>query len=459
MLSKALLALSLVLLTAPAWAMEHYINVLQDRHGEALGGVTVTVYLSGTLTKAAIFSDNGANQKSNPFTSDANGDYDFYAANGVYDFSFVRSGYTFPIAYTRIALFDVNDGGGGGGGSTTFTGILSGTNNGAAMVVSSGASLNFTGSGSINASLFRGQTTIGVASGGTNVTTSPDDTVMVGNGTTWQTKTLPSCANALTSKVLYDPTTNTFTCGADQTGSSTFDTLGSGTNISSTMVVGTGGSLTFSGTGNLNASAYHGNAVIAVADGGTGLSSAIDDAVLVGTAGGAYARATLPGCNNPTTSKLLYDAGANAFSCGTDQSAGGGVTFDTIGTGSNTTATMTLGTGSTLTLAGTGSNISNINWPNSTTINAGNSPLTGLTTHSLLFCDTTAAARVFNLPAATVKVRYTVYNLGSNTCTINRAGADTITTGVTSGTSFIIRNAGSNFWLQPDGASVWYVGG
>lgn len=116
------LALLLLLLTSPAWAMEHYINVLQDRQGNAIAGVSVYIYDEGTTTPATIYSDNGVTPKANPFLSDADGSYDFYAANGVYDFHFVRSGYTFSDAdYRRISLYDVNDGGGGSGAPTDAT--------------------------------------------------------------------------------------------------------------------------------------------------------------------------------------------------------------------------------------------------------------------------------------------------------------------------------------------------
>ena len=57
------LAVLLLCLTSPVWAMEHYINTLQDRSGNAIGGVTVTVYEAGTLTPAAIYSDNGVTIK------------------------------------------------------------------------------------------------------------------------------------------------------------------------------------------------------------------------------------------------------------------------------------------------------------------------------------------------------------------------------------------------------------
>ena len=60
--------------------------------------------------------------------------------------------------------------------------------------------------------------TLGVARGGTNLTASADDNAMVGNGTTWESKALPSCSNSTTSKLLYDTATNTFSCGTDQSG-------------------------------------------------------------------------------------------------------------------------------------------------------------------------------------------------------------------------------------------------
>lgn len=47
-----------------------------------------------------------------------------------------------------------------------------------------------------------------------------------------------------------------------------------------------------------------------------------EDQVVIG-ADFEWKRVTLPACSNATTSKLLYDATANLFSCGTDQSAAG----------------------------------------------------------------------------------------------------------------------------------------
>lgn len=62
--------------------------------------------------------------------------------------------------------------------------------------------------------------TVSIAQGGTGNVAPLDDQILVGNGTTYQLKTLPACSNGTTDKLLYNSTTNLFTCGSDQTGSS-----------------------------------------------------------------------------------------------------------------------------------------------------------------------------------------------------------------------------------------------
>ncbi len=60
--------------------------------------------------------------------------------------------------------------------------------------------------------------TITVAKGGSNLTTVAADQVYVGTAAdTFTAKALPACANATTSKLLYDTTTHAFSCGTDQT--------------------------------------------------------------------------------------------------------------------------------------------------------------------------------------------------------------------------------------------------
>lgn len=54
--------------------------------------------------------------------------------------------------------------------------------------------------------------TVPVANGGTNLTTATDDNTIIGNGTTWQSKAIPSCANDGSHAIVYDTSTNTFAC-------------------------------------------------------------------------------------------------------------------------------------------------------------------------------------------------------------------------------------------------------
>lgn len=65
--------------------MDHYSSVVQDSSGNAVAAATITVTLAGTATVATIYSDDGITTTSNPLTSDATGNFDFYAADGRYD--------------------------------------------------------------------------------------------------------------------------------------------------------------------------------------------------------------------------------------------------------------------------------------------------------------------------------------------------------------------------------------
>lgn len=67
---------------------------------------TITVYVSGTVTLASIYSDNGVTPLANPFTANADGTWTFFADNGTYDV--VKSGAGIPTALTvhGITTFD-----------------------------------------------------------------------------------------------------------------------------------------------------------------------------------------------------------------------------------------------------------------------------------------------------------------------------------------------------------------
>jgi hypothetical protein len=60
-------------------------------------GATVTVYLAGTTTLATIFSDNVGTLKGNPFTSNADGSWDFWTAAGLVDVQFTGGGLAAPF--------------------------------------------------------------------------------------------------------------------------------------------------------------------------------------------------------------------------------------------------------------------------------------------------------------------------------------------------------------------------
>lgn len=90
--------------------MQRYTNLVQDNAGNALGGVTVTVYAAGTTNLATLYTTDGAGSKSNPFTNDNDGTLEFYAANGRYDVVYTKSGYTFTATNTTdIFLYDYQD--------------------------------------------------------------------------------------------------------------------------------------------------------------------------------------------------------------------------------------------------------------------------------------------------------------------------------------------------------------
>lgn len=108
-----LLTVLIYLVVSPSWAMEHYINTVQDRQGNALPGTKISVYLAGTTTLAELFSvDDDLTTKANPFFNEANGLYEFFAANAAYDITFYRPGTDFTTAnllYRNIRLFDETD--------------------------------------------------------------------------------------------------------------------------------------------------------------------------------------------------------------------------------------------------------------------------------------------------------------------------------------------------------------
>jgi hypothetical protein len=71
---------------------------------ESYPGATVTVYISGTLSLASIYSDASGTIKSNPFTADSTGYYSFYAVAGNYDVKFSGIGISLPFTLSNVLV-------------------------------------------------------------------------------------------------------------------------------------------------------------------------------------------------------------------------------------------------------------------------------------------------------------------------------------------------------------------
>lgn len=92
--------------------MQSFHGVFQDTAGDAVSSANVYVYDAGTTDIATIYEDNGVTEEDNPFTTDAYGEYVFWAANGRYDVKLTKTGYDTKYIYD-ISLFDkaIGDGG------------------------------------------------------------------------------------------------------------------------------------------------------------------------------------------------------------------------------------------------------------------------------------------------------------------------------------------------------------
>ncbi len=132
------------------------------------------------------------------------------------------------------------------GGSPAFSAITSGTNTIAAMVVGSGASLNFTGTGTINASTLGGATfaSPGAIGGGTassGTFTSLTDTGLAANGVVTNTSAgVLGTLSGTTTTVLH----------GNVAGLPTFASI-SGSDLATNITISTTGSISTTGTGTI----------------------------------------------------------------------------------------------------------------------------------------------------------------------------------------------------------------
>jgi hypothetical protein len=86
--------------------MFKYEDVVQNATGDAVNAATVKILLTGTSTLATIYSDNGVTPKTNPFTTDSLGRFNFYVADGRYDIEVSGTGITTYLK-TDIEVHDV----------------------------------------------------------------------------------------------------------------------------------------------------------------------------------------------------------------------------------------------------------------------------------------------------------------------------------------------------------------
>ncbi len=162
----------------------------------------------------------------------------------------------------------------GSGGSSAWSTITGGTNTGAAMLVGTGASLAPTGSGTITANAVVSGTALGTP---TSINLSNATLLPLGSGVTgilgtsngglgaasFAAANLPvwSGTNTAGDCVYWiNPTTQGDSgapCGGGG-GSNAFNALTSGTNVGAAMIVGSGASLSMTGTGTISASSVTG---------------------------------------------------------------------------------------------------------------------------------------------------------------------------------------------------------
>jgi hypothetical protein len=87
--------------------MERRFNSIQDRRGNALAGATVTV-TDENGGAATIYSDDGVTTTDNPLTTNADGEYTYFATNGKYTEAIVKEGYG-SETITDLVMYDPDE--------------------------------------------------------------------------------------------------------------------------------------------------------------------------------------------------------------------------------------------------------------------------------------------------------------------------------------------------------------
>lgn len=93
-------------LSSYAEACQQYRDIVHDRNGNVLSGVSITVKRAGVSTPTTIYSDPlCATTSINPISSGSTGEFIFYAVDGKYDLTLTKTGYTF-LPITDLSIFN-----------------------------------------------------------------------------------------------------------------------------------------------------------------------------------------------------------------------------------------------------------------------------------------------------------------------------------------------------------------
>jgi collagen type VII alpha len=248
---------------------------------------TVTVYQTGTVTKATLHSDNSGTVLANPFTANSNGSWGFYTADGRYDIVLSKTASTgFPFTISDVLFCDPTTcGGGGGGGSGTVTSVgVSASNTGLSVA---GSPVTTSGTIALTSSASAGDQALRSTAANVSSYTA-----------------IPQCTDSAGNHLNYDTATHTFSCGNSGSG-------GTGTVTSVSMTATdtgfsvSGVPITTSGT-------------IALTSGATAA-----DQTLISTATAVTNFTPVPNCQDSAGQHLNYNTTTHLFSCGSSTPSAG----------------------------------------------------------------------------------------------------------------------------------------
>lgn len=88
--------------------MKKFYSAVINSDGKAMPNMVVKVYKNNTLELATIYYDEGITLKDNPFTTDVNGRFEFYAPDGDYDIEISGEGIE-SYKITDITIVDTKE--------------------------------------------------------------------------------------------------------------------------------------------------------------------------------------------------------------------------------------------------------------------------------------------------------------------------------------------------------------